>query len=272
MYTKIIRVPGCLVLFKFIVESDFSFSNIVKAFSNLICEEDEIDLSRVKTISILSKNDRTHILLNGVFYLSCEKDNTEIILSAIIDIISESFDCFPQGFSFYHAYVVAREKKAILLVAPTHQGKTTLGTALTLNGYTYLSDDVAIFNENGQLIPFDLPIKLRKTDLLRKSELLKKYHVIATKNYDFLIPYQNISGFFSPQKVIFLKRNHEDKNTIDVVKLDKFEALQRLISNASYCSNIFTHTLASKSLVQKCDTITEIIYNSGLEVLKFISR
>jgi hypothetical protein len=252
------------------IESNCLFLSIENAFSYLFCDKNNKDITSLKKISVYTKNGRTNIHLNDILYLSSEKDNVEIVLSAIIDIISDSLEFYPDSYSFYHSFVVSKDEEAILFIAPTHQGKTTIGTALTLNGYMYVSDDIAIFNENGQLIPFCLPIKLRKTELLCKTELSNKYHIVSTKNYDFLIPHQNIFGCFSPQKVVFLKREHNSKNVVNVLKLDSFDALHMLIENASYCRSILSHTLSAKRLVQNCREFLEITYTSGLEVLKYI--
>jgi hypothetical protein len=270
MYKKYIRLQACQVLFELQIESNCLFLSIENAFSYLFCDEYNNDITNIKKISVYTTSERTNIHLNDVLYLSCEKDNLEIVLSTIIDIISDSLEFYPDDYSFYHSFVVSKDTEAILFIAPTHQGKTTIGTALTLNGYMYVSDDIAVFNENGQLIPFCLPIKLRKTELLCKTDLSNKYHIISTKNYDFLIPHQNIFGRFSPRKVVFLKREHNSKNAVNVLKLDGFDALHRLIKNASYCRSILSHTLSSKRIVQNCHEFLEITYTSGLEVLKYI--
>jgi hypothetical protein len=60
-----------------------------------------------------------------------------------------------------HAGVVGWKGGAIVLPAKSFQGKTTLVAELVRNGATYLSDEYAIFDENGLVHPFPRLLAVR---------------------------------------------------------------------------------------------------------------
>lgn len=62
---------------------------------------------------------------------------------------------------FVHAGVVEWKGKAIVFPAKSHDGKSTLTTALLEKGATYYSDDLAVFDEEGFVSPFPKMISLR---------------------------------------------------------------------------------------------------------------
>jgi hypothetical protein len=66
-----------------------------------------------------------------------------------------------QDFLFLHAGVVARDGAAILLLAPTDGGKSTLTTALLLEGFAYLSDELAAIDPVTETVyPYEKRISL----------------------------------------------------------------------------------------------------------------
>lgn len=65
---------------------------------------------------------------------------------------------------FIHAGAVAWNGKGILLPADSFRGKSTLVTELVAAGATYYSDDFAIIDRNGNLLPFARNISMRTDD------------------------------------------------------------------------------------------------------------
>lgn len=62
----------------------------------------------------------------------------------------------------FHAAVVARDGRALLLPANSGSGKSTLAAALCASGWTYLSDELAVVDPATlQVEPFALPIGLK---------------------------------------------------------------------------------------------------------------
>jgi hypothetical protein len=69
---------------------------------------------------------------------------------------------------FIHAGVVAWENRAIILPGSSRAGKSTLVWSLVQAGAVYYSDEYAVFDENGSVYPFPLPISLRLQDGQRR--------------------------------------------------------------------------------------------------------
>jgi hypothetical protein len=67
-----------------------------------------------------------------------------------------------------HAGAIASGRKALLLPAESGAGKSTLTAALVLSGFSYLSDDIVIVDQDTYHIwPFSKPIMLRHPSLTR---------------------------------------------------------------------------------------------------------
>lgn len=62
---------------------------------------------------------------------------------------------------FVHAGVVAWNGKAIVIPGRTHSGKSTLVAELVQAGATYYSDEMAVFDGEGQVYPYLTPLTLR---------------------------------------------------------------------------------------------------------------
>jgi hypothetical protein len=63
---------------------------------------------------------------------------------------------------FIHAGAVAWKGKGIIIPANSYNGKTTLTAELTKLGATYFSDEYAIINKNGELLPYPKTLSIRK--------------------------------------------------------------------------------------------------------------
>jgi hypothetical protein len=63
---------------------------------------------------------------------------------------------------FVHAGVVGWRGRAIVLPGRTFTGKSTLVHALCAHGASYLSDEFAVFDEQGRVHPYHQPLNLRE--------------------------------------------------------------------------------------------------------------
>lgn len=72
---------------------------------------------------------------------------------------------------FVHAGVVSYRGRGIVIPGMSHSGKTTLVKFLLERGAEYLSDEYAVVNENGMLVPFPKPLSIREdeTDSLQTN-------------------------------------------------------------------------------------------------------
>lgn len=62
---------------------------------------------------------------------------------------------------FLHAGALDLGGKALILPADSRSGKTTLVRALLDAGASYLSDEYAVLNRNGEVVPFPKPLSVR---------------------------------------------------------------------------------------------------------------
>ena len=65
---------------------------------------------------------------------------------------------------FIHAGVACWNGRAIVCPGRSYAGKSTLIWSMLNSGATYYSDEYAVFDGNGQIHPFPLPINLRTPD------------------------------------------------------------------------------------------------------------
>ena len=90
-----------------------------------------------------------------------------------VDLIMDSLESqlqmylaeFASPFLFVHAGVVSWQGKLILLPGSSFAGKSTLVTALVDAGATYYSDEYAVLDHNGRVIPYPRRISLREGPL-----------------------------------------------------------------------------------------------------------
>jgi hypothetical protein len=66
--------------------------------------------------------------------------------------------------TFVHAGVVGWRGRAIVIPGPSHSGKSTLVAELMRAGGTYFSDEYAVFDRCGRVLPFARPLSLRGAD------------------------------------------------------------------------------------------------------------
>ena len=69
---------------------------------------------------------------------------------------------------FVHAGAVGWKGRAILIPGSSQSGKSTLTAALVHAGATYYSDEYAVLNSSGQLLPFPVDLSIRENGTVRK--------------------------------------------------------------------------------------------------------
>jgi hypothetical protein len=67
-----------------------------------------------------------------------------------------------RGYLFVHAGVVEWQGRAIVLPGRTHSGKSSLVLALVRAGAKYFSDEFAVFETTGQILPYAKPLSERR--------------------------------------------------------------------------------------------------------------
>lgn len=69
-----------------------------------------------------------------------------------------------QDYLFVHAGVVGWQGKAIVIPGRSFSGKTTLVSELIKAGAIYYSDDMAVFDREGRVHPYPVPLSVREPD------------------------------------------------------------------------------------------------------------
>jgi hypothetical protein len=70
------------------------------------------------------------------------------------------------NFLIFHAAVIARENRALILAAPPGHGKSTLCAALVNRGWRLLSDELALIDpSSGDVLPLVRPVSLKNASI-----------------------------------------------------------------------------------------------------------
>lgn len=137
-------------------------------------------------------------------------DYTTLIQVAIIRTISR----LAKDYNLFHAGAVSWENKGIIFPASSKMGKSTLALKLVMNGCKFLSDEVACFNLNKDIIdPFPRKINIRSgskkiTGLNLEPETMvnamKEEESVSTLDIEDIVN-DSLSGPCTPCYIIFLK-------------------------------------------------------------------
>ena len=263
---KVIYINLFSLYIMFQTHDEETYNLILQLFSNIITQKDTFSkIPTCTTISILKNGQKYYIVkfMNNIY-----KVDQHTLIEKLVDFISESFSFFQnKQFAYFHSSVVAKDGKCTLIIAPSHHGKTTLSTRLTLIGYQYISDDIAIVDKNGNLWPFPTPIKVSKNPTVDMNEFKDKYSLIELPSYWILTPRKtsNLNKKYYPNKIIFLNRDPQS-DFFNCIKLSRMETINKLINNASYIENPFLHSKASILLSNSC-SVFNVYYKDYQQII-----
>lgn len=253
------------IIFKVFDEETYNI--IFGLFSNIISQNSEVSKNaNSKEIEIM-KNNEKYFTIRYLDYIYTVDEN--LLIEKLIDFVSDSFTLFQnKQVAFFHASVVAKEDKCTLIIAPSYNGKTTLSTQLTLMGYEYISDDLAIVNGEGYLLPFPTPIKLRKNHRIDIYKFRENYVITELPNYWILTPLDksNLSKKYKPDKILFLNRN-PNIDFFMCSNLSRIETINKLMNNAAHIRDSFIHSKISVLLSGFC-CVFDICYKEYQQILK----
>lgn len=261
----------CIDLFEtriiFKVFDKETYNLIFRLFSNIISQSnDTIKKENSKEVDIL-KIDEMFFLIRYLNYIY--KLDKNLLIEKLIDFVSDSFTLIQnKQVAYFHASVVAKEDKCTLIIAPSYNGKTTLSMQLTLMGYEYISDDLAIVNEKGYLLPYPTPIKLRKNHKIDICKFKENYTITELPGYWILTPFKkyDLSKKYKPNKILFLNRN-PDTDYFKCSDLSRIETVNKLVNNAAHMEDAFMHSKISFLLSGFC-CVFDICYKEFQQILK----
>jgi hypothetical protein len=139
----------------------------------------------------------------------------------------------------FHAAVVAKDGKALLLPAQSGAGKSTLAAALSASGWTYFSDELAVVDPAALCVaPFALPIGLKDKSMpalaafIPEVEMLPRHSRIDGIGVRYLPPPLPPSTTCLPIKALVYPRYGNDAST-RLTELPPLDSLSVLAATGS---------------------------------------
>ncbi|MFN2201561.1 MAG: hypothetical protein ACK2UO_10155 [Caldilineaceae bacterium] len=148
-----------------------------------VCDAEELDSVYYISEELAGSGESpaTYTLFRGSTRLYRGKQ-IETALARFEDIIFNEVGFWAHDdYLFVHAGVVAIGDKAVILPGESGSGKSTLVSALLDGGATYYSDDMAVFDRDGLVIPYPKPLALRTTESLAKRNVALKAEQIGDR-------------------------------------------------------------------------------------------
>lgn len=180
--------------------------------------------SSVKYIEIICEHDGYIIINNNQTF------KTSYLLKTIGRIIYDNI-IFSEKIFTLHGAALEKGNKAILFLAPTLTGKTTLTSYLTSRGCGYITDDCILIDKNTLKIhPFTLPLHLREggyrllCDETTFDMDVKKVSDGLSTRYVYM-PAKKITDQIIVEKIFFLKRNLKHNRFVEMSKVERINTL-----------------------------------------------
>lgn len=175
------------------VDFYFSFPNTeVETIVTPMLKQFEIEVNELSNSSefkkihfkIMSDNAGAYRLKINEYLFSWEI-SSQRLLSFVLDRLRKIAFHFSERHSGVHAAVLCKGETAMLMPAKSYSGKSTLSAALVAKGYQYLSDEMAVLDENFNARPVPLGLGLKEGSW----EIIKSYmpqieHVTAMERWD----------------------------------------------------------------------------------------
>ncbi len=108
---------------------------------------------------------------------------------------------FAREQTFIHAGVVEWHGSAIVFPGPSFVGKSTLVWALVRAGATYYSDEYAVFDPEGRIHPFSVPISLRLPQGSREELMTDRIGVRPSTPGLLLFATYRTNCVWSPERI-----------------------------------------------------------------------
>ena len=150
---------------------------------------------------------------------------------------------------YYHsALCLSKEGKAILLIGASMAGKTSLNMFLCKNGFKYLSDDIAIINQDLKAISMPVPVKIRH-GIIYDDPFFDRYKIYKNNELKVLGSFnaKTTEAAYDIAGVVFLNRGYD----IKIEEMSSSELATELMKNYSEILSMstqikFTSKLASQ--------------------------
>lgn len=146
----------------------------------------------------------------------------------VLDNIMSHANPFSNDVYLFHGAAVSKNDKAVLFLAPTSIGKTTLTSYLTNYGFSYLTDDCIIIEKNTLfVVPYSTPMMLRSG-----GKKVLEFYNISTNDLDTIDNELEIRYVYTP------KNFQNNKATISSIYFINRADLNSVSTLSSYDAKI----------------------------------
>lgn len=236
---RFFRVAGHIFEFR---SSDASLGHIFAGqMSHFEVKSDRPAQTRLAILPSKSKHRTWDIYLDGLGFQEAVASNMVLPHLAMV-VFVRCCQALHERLLF-HAAVLAKGQKAMLLPGEAGSGKTTLAAILMAHGYHVLSDELAVLDvDRLRVCPLPLPMSIKSPSV----KLLGRYYPELANDRAHLrtdgkwVRYiapsrpedtQAADGSAKPAVLVFPKHNKAAENRL--AQIDEMQALQRLATTGS---------------------------------------
>lgn len=118
------------------------------------------------------------------YFIIPDKGYPVVLINQIINNLTSDM-LSTHGIIPFHAAAVSKDDKALLLMGEHMSGKTTLSLSLTLCGYQYFTDDIALVNlETNEVLPYFAGITPRLNTVKMFPEIINNEYAHPYIDFD----------------------------------------------------------------------------------------
>ena len=235
MYEFKMYSPCCNWFLKIQTDCSLVSELIEKLYGGFIIQQRPIQDGLSLLHVIIEKSSTGYIMTGkGKAYPIKDLNGVAFYLYAVIDkLIEGNMD---ERYCVLHGGVIAKDKTAYCVIAPTMTGKSTFVAYFALNGYKYLADDYIFFDrETYAITPLPLPVSLRDTNvfgtLLKNIYTVSGYNELRGEKNTLVSLYKNPGALYSITKILFIQRG-ENNILQSLNKGDLYRAILFNMKNA----------------------------------------
>ncbi|WCO01153.1 phosphoenolpyruvate carboxykinase (ATP) [Psychroserpens ponticola] len=228
---------------------------------------------------IFKTDDNLHLLENGKHVGSFKTQSFHFLQGKFALQLTNTIHNTEIGnwIATFHASTISNGKESIMIVGDSGNGKSTLSVLLMANGFDILCDDFTpLYEDNLNLFRYPAATSIKKGAFKALKPYLKdidelKTHTSGPKKVNIkyvppLVNYESQTSSFPCTKIVYVKYNALEKDSITKVSSDKI--LETLIPD-SWISPKKTHALKFINWFKKIDCYQLNYNNNNFAISKF---
>ncbi|WP_435263784.1 hypothetical protein [Tenacibaculum sp. nBUS_03] len=233
---KYYKINSSIFFIEFL--SDYTFSLIHPKFAHLeINSQDKIEYH----YKVFTSNDSIYFYIDNILIGSWKTIDSHYFQGKFsMKIIEHTHKKGEDNWmGIFHASAVSNEKKSILFLGDSGNGKSTSLALLQANGFSCLADDfVPILSKNKEVYSFSSAISIKKNSVpillpfYPELETSAEYHFKALNKIVRYLPPRNTSSKKNQpcKTLVFIK--YIPENELEITKISRLEAFQQLVPDS----------------------------------------